>query len=449
MISSKRTLDHQLDQGSDSVADSKPQTPGSGPLDDDGRRQELDRMKLVATGLFVLAAAVFIIAALAENGRITDQPIDWAGYVRATAEAAMVGALADWFAVTALFRHPLGIPIPHTAIIQKRKDQIGQSLGVFVRDNFLTREVMQDRLGSARIGRRVGDWLTDADNAASTCEQSAALVRGVTEVLQDDVVAASVEQLVRDRAEEVKVAPLMGRVIDAAVEGDHHQRLLESVLAALASFMDDNQASFRKRLDEESPWWVPEPIDDRLFNKLYSAIQQFVSDVGDEPNHEMRRDISKRTAEFAEQLRNSPELAAKANSLKAELLNHPEVRAWSASLWHTIKSALLEAADDPQSDLRLKMQESLMLAGRSIQNDPELQQKLDMWVLDATSYVAEQFRDEVADLISTTVGRWDADETADRLELQVGKDLQFIRINGTLVGGVAGLVIYSLSQLLL
>ncbi len=419
---------------------------GPDQFDDEHRRRQLRQMKLVATGLFVLAAVVFIVAALAEKGRLTEAPVHWAGYVRATAEAAMVGALADWFAVTALFRHPLGMPIPHTAIIQKRKDQIGQSLGSFVRDNFLTREVVQERLGSAQIGRRVGDWLTNPDNAASTGEQSAALIRGVTEVLQDDVVATSVEQLVRDRAQELKVAPLMGRVVDAAVEGDHHQRLLESVLNALASFMADNRASFRKRLDEESPWWVPEPIDDRLFDKLYTAVQQFVSDVGAEPNHEMRIDVNKRAVVFAEQLRNSPELAAKAEALKAELLDHPDVRAWSASLWHTIKSALLEAAEDPESDLRQRLQESLVLAGKSIQNDPELQQKLDAWVLDATSYVAEQFRDEVAGLISTTVGRWDTQETAERLELQVGKDLQYIRINGTLVGGVAGLVIYSLSQ---
>ena len=417
-------------------------------MSDLDRSKQLTQTKSLATGLFLLAAVVFIIAALIEKGRLLDQNGAWPGYVRATAEAAMVGALADWFAVTALFRHPLGIPIPHTAIIQKRKDQIGASLGSFVRDNFLTREVVQERLGSAAIGRRVGDWLAQPANATTVGKQSSALIRGATEVLREDVVGAAVEQLVRTRAQDVEVAPILGRVVDAAVEGGHYEQLLDGTITSINTFMEGNRDTFRRRLDEESPWWVPEPIDDRLFSKLYAAAQGFLKEIGDQPNHEVRRDLRARTVEFADRLRSSPELLAKGEQLKAELLDHPEVRAWSASLGQNIKASLLDAADNPDSELRVRLEDSLVQAGKSIQSDPALQAKLDLWVLDATSYIAEQFRSEVSDLIASTVMKWDPEETAERMELQVGKDLQYIRINGTLVGGLAGLVIYSLSQLL-
>jgi uncharacterized membrane-anchored protein YjiN (DUF445 family) len=410
---------------------------------DRARARDLRRMKMVATSLFVLAAIVFIVTRALEERNSA-----W-GYVRATSEAAMVGALADWFAVTALFRHPLGVPIPHTAIIQKRKDQIGASLGGFVRDHFLTREVVTERLHDAELARRLGGWLSRPEHARTVGDQSAAVVRGVTEVLQDEVIQQGLEAVVVERAKDVKVSPIMSRVVDAAIAGDHHQSILESVLTGLGTFMEDNRASFRYRLTRESPWWVPEPIDDAVFDKIYTAVRRFLTDIGDDRNHEMRVDIDRRTARLAEDLRNSPELIARGEALKDEVLNHPEVRAWSATLWKRIKAGLLEATEDPESELRLRLEEALIEAGQSLEADPELRAKIDQWIIDAVGYIAEQFRGEVADLIATTVERWDTEETAERLELQVGRDLQFIRINGTLVGGAAGLVIYTISEFLL
>ena len=410
---------------------------------DRARARDLRRMKVVATSLLVLAAVVFAVARALE-----EQNSAW-GFVRATSEAAMVGALADWFAVTALFKHPLGVPIPHTAIIQKRKDQIGASLGGFVRDHFLTREVVTERLHDAELARRLGGWLSQPEHARTVGDQSAAVVRGVTEVLQDEVIQHGLEAVVVERAKTVKVSPIMSRVVDAAIAGDHHQSILESVLTGLGTFMEDNRVSFRYRLTRESPWWVPEPIDDAVFDKIYTAVRRFLTDIGNDRNHEMRVDIDRRTARLAEDLRNSPELIARGEALKEEVLNHPEVRAWSATLWKRIKTGLLEATEDPDSELRLRLEEALVEAGHSLESDPELRAKIDQWIIDAVGYIAEQFRGEVADLIATTVERWDTEETAERLELQVGRDLQFIRINGTLVGGAAGLLIYTLSEFLL
>lgn len=391
--------------------------------------------------MLVVAAVIFVVA------RWQEVDHHWAGYVRATAEAAMVGALADWFAVTALFRHPLGLPIPHTAIIQKRKDQIGDGLGEFVRDNFLTQAVIDDRLADAKLGQRIGEWLSQPDNAGVVTKQGAAVVRGITEVLQDERVQEGLDQVIEQRVRSLAVTPLVSRGIDLAMEGDHHHVVVESTLTGVANFLHENQSTFRKRLSEESPWWVPEPIDDRVFDKIYAGVTHFLNEVGQQRSHPLRIQLDTRAVELAERLRSDPELESRAEVLKDQLLEHPEFAAWTESLWQRTKTGIIEATEDEHSLLRQKLTTSVVEAGQTIQADPELQAKLDRWIVDALGYIAEQFRDEVVDLIASTVQRWDGEETSERLEQQVGKDLQFIRINGTIVGGLAGLVIHTVSEL--
>jgi uncharacterized membrane-anchored protein YjiN (DUF445 family) len=360
----------------------------------------------------------------------------------------MVGALADWFAVTVLFRHPLGIPIPHTAIIPKRKDQIGRSLGEFVETNFLTQEVLAERLAGAQIGRRLGTWLSSARNASRASEAIGDALKGTLEVLDDREVQDGLEKLVRRRLEATPAAPLLGRVLEVSTEGGHHQRLLDAVLVAVGSFLDDNRQTFRKRLDAESPWWVPEPIDNRIFDKIFRAVDRFLDEVRHNPDHELRGSIDQRVAVFAQRLRDDPALRAKGEALKQELLEHPDVRAWLESLWEELKRGLLAAADDPASELRTHMTASLQQLGQTLLDDVELQHKVDRWIERSVGYLVEHYRNEVSDLIAGTVERWDGESTARRMELQVGRDLQFIRINGTLVGGLAGIVIHALGEFL-
>jgi uncharacterized membrane-anchored protein YjiN (DUF445 family) len=405
------------------------------------RARELRRMKLVALSLLVAAAVVFVITTMHGGD-------GWVGYVRAFAEAAMVGALADWFAVTALFRHPLRIPIPHTAIIPRRKDQIGRSLGEFVETNFLTQEVLGERLAHAGIGRRVGDWLVQPANAARASGALGDALKGTLEVLDDREVQHGLEGVVRRRIAETPVAPVVGKAIDLTIEGGHHQRLLDAVLVGLEGFLDDNRTTFRRRLDDESPWWVPEPIDDRIFDKIYTAVGSFLSDVGADPDHEVRQSIEDRVVRFSERLKHDPELLAKGEELKAELLDHPEFRAWIESLWLGTKRGLIDAANDPTSELRTRAALSLQQLGRRLADEPDLQRKVDDWVQRALGYLVDHYRSEVSDLIASTVERWDGESTARRMELQVGRDLQFIRINGTLVGGLAGVVIHAVAELL-
>jgi uncharacterized membrane-anchored protein YjiN (DUF445 family) len=406
------------------------------------RRSALRKMKIVATALFFVVAVIFFIA------RWQEETHDWVGYIRAFAEAAMVGALADWFAVSALFRHPLGLPIPHTAIVPNRKDQIGRSLGEFVQTNFLTRDVLNERLAGAHVGKRLGDWLADESNSAKAGAGVGDLLRGALEVLDDRDVSTALETLIERRVRATPVAPLMGKAIDLAIEGGHHQRLLDAVLTGLGGFLDDNRVTFRERLENESPWWIPESIDDKLFTKIYGAVNRFLADVRGDADHEVRKSIDARVVGFAERLRSDPELLAKGEELKTELLAHPDVRAWLASLWGELKRNTVAALDDPGSELRQRLDASLTTLGRRLASETELQAKVDDWVMRAAGHVVDHYKGEVADLIAGTVAKWDGKATGERMELQVGRDLQFIRINGTIVGGLAGLVIYSVSQLL-
>jgi uncharacterized membrane-anchored protein YjiN (DUF445 family) len=405
------------------------------------RQRGLRRMKAVAVALLIAAAIVYVITKL-------DGGDGWVGYVRAFSEAAMVGALADWFAVTALFRHPLGLPIPHTAIIPNRKDQIGRSLGEFVETNFLTKEVLGERLQQADIGQRLGTWLAEPANARRAGEALGDALKGTLEVLDDKEVQHGLEGVARRRIAATPAAPLVGKAIDLTIEGGHHQRLLDAVLVGLGNFLDDNRDTFRRRLYEESPWWVPESIDDRVLDKIYEVASRFLTDVRANPAHEMRSSVDTRVAMLAERLKHDPEMLAKGEAVKDELLDHPDFRAWIESLWLGAKQGMIDAADDPASELRVRATNSLQQLGVRMSGDAELQHKVDDWVERAVGYLVERYRNEVSDLIAGTVERWDGESTAQKMELQVGRDLQFIRINGTLVGGLAGVVIHVIGQLL-
>ncbi len=410
-------------------------------MDDLERAAALRKMKGIALALLVAAAVLFVVAEL-QHGTT------W-GYISAFAEAAMVGALADWFAVTALFRHPLGLPIPHTAIIPSRKEQIGRSLGEFVETNFTSSEVLGERLANAHVGQRLGQWLSESTNASRAASAARDGIHGVIEVIDDNQVQESIERIIESRIRSTAVSPLVGRAIDLAIEGGHHQRLLDAIFTGLHGFLDDNRLTFRRRLEDESPWWVPDAIDDRIFAKIYDGVTRFLIDVGGDPTHEVRENIERRVESFADRLRTDPELLAKGEQLKEELLAHPDMRAWMQSLWRDSKRGLLAAAADSTSELDTRLTSSFRNIGERLMTEPELQAKVDRWVAQALTYVVDNYRSEVTNLIESTIARWDGDVTARKMELQVGRDLQFIRINGTVVGGLAGLAIHAISVLLI
>lgn len=402
----------------------------------------LRRMKLVAGGLLLVAAALFLISRIVGHG-----DGGW-GYLQAMSEAAMVGGLADWFAVTALFRHPLGLPIPHTAIIPRKKDQIGESLGAFVRQNFLTEEVVGSHVAAVGIPHRAGAWLAEPVHAAQLTEEAALALAGAAAVLRDEDIRAAVAGFAEQRLAAIPAAPVLARVIDIVVEGGQHQAALTSGLRALMRFLDDNSDMLRQRVSEESPEWVPSWVDDRVFTRLFTGMQSFLADIASEEDHEFRQQFDERLRQYAHALRTDDATIKRIEETKRQILEHEAVRSWMGSLWFTLKSAALSAADDPDSELRRTATSVLVQVGVALRDDVELQSKVESWIQAALRHVLSRYSQDLAALISTTVARWDAAETSRRLEIQVGRDLQFIRVNGTIVGSLVGLVIYTVSQLL-
>jgi uncharacterized membrane-anchored protein YjiN (DUF445 family) len=410
--------------------------------DDIERRRALRRMKVVATGGLVVAAVIFVLSRVLGNGHGV-----WP-FIQAASEAAMVGGLADWFAVTALFRHPLGLPIPHTAIIPRKKDQIGESLGEFVQQNFLTREVVGPRVQAARIPHRVGEWLASEGRPEQLSGELATVLAGTNAVLADDDIRLALEGFVDAQLRRLPAAPVVAKVLDLAVEGNQHQILLGHGLRSLMRFLDDNREVFRQRVAEESPDWVPEWVDERVFNKLFTSVQSFLADVAADEDHALRRHFDQRLRTYSEQLRTDPSAAANLEKWKNELLDHPAVRNAVGSLWLPLKQAVLEAAANPESELRKVSASVIRQTGVALRDDEALQAKCDRWVLAVMDHVLMHYSDDITGVITHTVSRWDSDTTSRRLELQVGRDLQFIRINGTVVGSIVGVIIYTVSRLL-
>ncbi|RZU34329.1 DUF445 domain-containing protein [Blastococcus saxobsidens] len=417
--------------------------PLAGSLDDPARARDLARMKRLATGLFGLAAAVFLACVL-----LGEDAGAWVGYVRATAEASMVGALADWFAVTALFRHPLRLPIPHTAIIPRKKDQIGESLGTFVQENFLTRAVVEEKLATIDVPGRLGAFLESPGRAERLGGDAAAVLTAVTDLLKDDDVQPAVAALVDRKLHETPAAPAVARVLELVVDGDRHQEVLSAALRLMARFLEENRLVFRAQLGDASPAWVPDWVDDRVFDRAFAGVHSFLEEVGADPRHELRRAYDVRLREYVHALRTDPAAAARVEEFKKELLEHPAVRDWSGSLWTTAKKAVLTAAADPTSPLRARVTALVLDGARLLRTDPTVRELVQRHSRRAAGYAVERFAADAADLVSSTVARWDTEETSRRIELQVGRDLQWIRVNGTVVGGLAGLVIYTVAQLL-
>ncbi|HEY0126445.1 MAG TPA: DUF445 domain-containing protein [Blastococcus sp.] len=417
--------------------------PLASSLDDPERARDLARMKRLATGLFLAAAVVFLGCVL-----LGEDAGAWVGYVRATAEASMVGALADWFAVTALFRHPLRLPIPHTAIIPRKKDQIGESLGTFVQENFLTRAVVEEKLTTIDVPGRLGTFLDAPGRAERLAGDASAVLTALTSLLRDEDLQPAVAGIVDRKAHETPAAPVLARVLELVVDGDRHQEVLSAALRLLARFLEENRIVFRAQLGDASPAWVPDWVDDRVFDKVFAGLQGFLDEVGDDARHELRRSYDARLRAYVHALRTDPDTAARVEDLKKELLEHPAVRAWSGSLWTHAKDAVLAAAADPDSELRSRVAGLIGDAARLLRTDPTVRELVQRHAHRIAGYLVERFSGDLAELVSSTVARWDTEETSRRIELQVGKDLQWIRVNGTVVGGLAGLVIYTVAQLL-
>ncbi|MBM4477444.1 hypothetical protein A4U94_16295 [Prescottella equi] len=429
-------------------AQPQPPSPSSssfaGVFDDPEKRRDLRKMKLVATGFLVFATVVYLFCRWQE----TRGAGAWVGYVRAASEAGMVGALADWFAVTALFRHPLGLKIPHTAIIKRKKDQLGESLSNFVGDNFLAPDVVSAKVANAQIPLRVGTWMAEPEHAQRVAAETATLLRGVVEVLNDEDVTAIIDNTIVRRIAEPDWGPPIGKVLAELLRENRQLPLLDLLAERAHQWALNSQETIDRIISRDSPSWSPKFVDAMLGEKIYRELVEFTWKVRSNPEHEVRLAANRFLIDFADDLQNDPATIAKAESIKAEIMGREEITGLAAATWKVAKRLVMESVDDPNSTLRRKVAENVVAFGERLRDDDEMRAKVDGWLLSGTRYVAENYTDEITAVITETVERWDAEEASRKIELQVGRDLQFIRINGTVVGALAGLAIYTISQLM-
>ena len=419
---------------------STPADPWSRP-DDAERQDRLDAMKRRATGLLAAAAGVFAAATVFESR------YPWLGYVRATAEASLVGGLADWFAVTALFRHPLGLPIPHTAIVATRKERIGRVLATFVQSHFLTHDVIAAKVRSIHPAERVARWLSQIENTRQIAQQVASGVAKTLETLPSDDVGALVQQGVTAQLRAVRAAPALGQTLQLVLAGNRHQELLNEAVRLAAQAVHDNRELIREQVRSESPWWVPGVVDDLLYQRIVTAFETMLRNIGADPHHPIRATFDSALRDFVDRLEHSPEAIARAEEIKESWLADPAVGALSGRLWETMRSAVGRYAARAEGAAAGPLESGIAAFGAALIGNERLLAQVNDLVVDTVAAVVEQYRPEIGDFIAQTVAGWDPAATSRRFELAVGRDLQFVRINGTLVGGLVGLAIYTVSRL--
>lgn len=408
------------------------------PADFEKLRQ-LRKMQAVALWLLLAMAIVFAISFSLQDR----YPVF--GFIRAASEGGMVGAIADWFAVTALFRHPLGLKIPHTNLIARKKDDIGEELGSFIEENFLSEEVVYDKLATISGARQAGEWLSNRDNADKiNVFVSEVAVASIT-VLSDSDVQDLFESIVRRHVISPEWGPNIGRALESMLQSEHQSTAVDILADHLSDWLRNNPVSFEQLISSRLPTWVPSFANRFVDKKVHSETIKLLDGVRGDPDHPLRSTISNMLHDLAEGLQTDPALQKKVENLKHEIFTSRRVRELLGDIWSEARSALLTMLKDPESELRLRLTGVIQDGGSRLAEDTTLQYKIDVWVMTAISYLVRTYRHDLANIVSETVHKWDATEAAEKIELQIGKDLQYIRINGTIVGSLAGLTIYTIA----
>lgn len=410
---------------------------------DQQRRKSLNLMKGVALGALIVMAVVFVVAFA-----LQDQ-YPWLAYVRAAAEGGMVGALADWFAVTALFRHPLGIPIPHTAIIPKRKDEIGRSLGEFVETNFLEGSVVRAKLQSTAIAAKAGEWLRDPAHADTVAAEGATMAAGVLRALSDDEVQDLISDLAREHLIDPAWGPTLGSWLSRVIDAEAHHGAVDLAVDSIGTWLTANRDSFTGLVSRRLPSWVPSVAMRLVDDTVYNEAVKFVAAVQADGRHPARLAVDGYLARLSDNLQHDAPTIARLEDAKASVFDSPRVRELAAEAWNTAKIGLLRALEDDKSPLRRRASAALAEIGGRLATDNALQKRVDDRITDAAVFLVDRYRHDIASIITETVEKWDPAETTEKIELMVGRDLQYIRLNGTIVGALAGLAIFTVAHLLL
>ncbi|MDF0719261.1 DUF445 domain-containing protein [Kaistella sp. PBT33-4] len=411
-------------------------------MNDHLKRKQLRKYKMFATGLFVLMAVVFVITTVLEK----QNPAHWIGYIRAFSEAAMVGALADWFAVTALFHHPLGLKIPHTNLIQNSKERIGDNLGTFVVSNFLSPQNIRPYIQKIRISNIAGEWLSKEKNQRNLVAELSKMVLNILHKLDDDAAAELIAKKAREMTNDLKINRIVGSGIEYLVEKEDHQKMITGLAKQIKEYVLTNQQIVKERVQKESYFLIPKFVDDTIADKITNGLSKFFEEVENNPGHSLRAEITAKLFAFSEEVQSEKKWEDEFRNIKNDFLTDVKLKEYSADIWRSIKQSLTQELEEEDSALKRYLTKNLSELSQNLQTDEKLQYKIDHWVrVTAYKYILKNTH-QASHLISSTVGNWEGRELSEKLELEVGKDLQFIRVNGTLVGGLVGLIIYTVSN---
>jgi uncharacterized membrane-anchored protein YjiN (DUF445 family) len=396
---------------------------------------QLRRMKRIPLLLLLLMAVLFAFT--------LNNPATWAAWLHAFAEAGMVGALADWFAVVALFRNPLGIPIPHTAIIPNRKNDIGESMSRFVADHFLEPDVVRKKLQNTNLAAFVVTWLQSGKGRRSVEELTTAVFRWALGALHEKRVRRFLSRLSSKQLANVSLAPLLGNTLEWLVRGERHQQILTQVLRYAIVLVHDNREAIRTKVKQESPWWLPGFVDDRILKKMLERIEHQLFEMALDQDHPLRGQFNQWTQNLAKDLKNNPEHRRLGDDFKQQLLANDELQDYLYGLWRELAKNIETDIEKPESVIMQTIGQWLDGVTEELDHDTDMQAWVNAWLVDAITLVVGRNSAQISSLISDTVKSWDGADTSRRVELAIGRDLQFIRINGTLVGGLVGLLIHA------
>ncbi|MFY7846974.1 DUF445 domain-containing protein [Chryseobacterium gambrini] len=414
-------------------------------MNDEAKRKQLRKYKAFATGLFVLMAVLFIGTTLLQK------TIDshWIGYVRAFSEAAMVGALADWFAVTALFRHPLGLPIPHTNLIENSKQKLGDNLGNFVVTNFLSPENIRPYIQKLKISNFVGEWLGKEKNQDVLLKNLSDIVLDILNKLDDSEVSRFISKKVSEMTDNIKLNAILGNGINYLLDKNDHQRIITNLSSQIKNYIAENDEMIKDRVKKGSYTFIPAFVDNKIADKITSGLSDFFKEIEQDSNHEIRNLITQKIYDFSNELKQDPKWEEEFKNIKNDLLKNDKLNEYSNDIWISIKNTLTKELQDDESSLKKYLSKNLNEFSQNLKNDENFQKKIDDWVrVTAYKYILKNTH-QFGNLISSTVGNWQGKELSEKLELEVGKDLQFIRVNGTIVGGLVGLIIYTIAHFFL
>jgi len=400
-------------------------------------------MKMVATGLLVVMAAVFAAA------RALEPAYPWLSYVKSFAEAAMVGGLADWFAVTALFRHPLGLPIPHTAIIPRNKDRIGEALASFIRENFLIPSVVARRMQRLDVAGAAGRFLqTPAGEGTRIRSGASRLIADVFESLDDERLGGIVKGAISNRLRRMEVAPLLGHALASAINEDRHVPMLEAAIRWTARALDANEQLIRDMVRKKANWVLKlAGLDTKLADAIVDGLRKLTAEMSTDPAHPVRVKVEEALAQLANDLQTKPETRERVEAIKEQLLDNKSVSLWLDALWQRGREAIIKAARNPDAVMAGKLGEVMKSMGGTLEKDRRIRAAINQFARRAVVGMAASYGGSIVKLVSETIRGWDAQTVTNRLEAAVGRDLQYIRINGTLVGGLVGLILHVIDKL--